>query len=240
MSYIKKSELKGMLKNKLEAKYCNIGFKLISNKNRLYKNLNGGLLMLDYKIDDAYNFEKNEIAWGVEVYFFIGFEVVHKWFEPFENRNRNDYKYYWTYGNSLDNITGNKFQVDVDEPNIERFLENLIDKVDVSFKRFFEANKDLSNLYHNKVPVSIKNIDDVKNMRSFNMRTAIEILTIARILNEKNFEELIELFKYRIKELVEVGDPMAKHLYPKFNEIIETLKIKDFSNSILSLKFDSL
>ncbi|WP_179008683.1 hypothetical protein [Winogradskyella forsetii] len=234
MNYIKKSELKNLLKDKLEYKYSD--FNLISSKNRLYKEIKGGLLMIDYRINDAYNFEKDEIAWRIEVSFFIGFEAVHKWFEPFEHRSKKDYKYYWTYGSNLDNILGHKTQMDVDEPNVNDFLRDVIEKVDDSFNGFYAENKDLNNLYKNKVPFTLNSIDDVKSMKTFNVRTAIEILTIAWLLRDTNFNKILHLFKYRIEELINVGDPMSKHYYPKFNEIIEALKKTNFSDSILSLQ----
>jgi len=234
MNYIKKSELKNLLKSELESEFKD--FKLISSKNKLYQEINGGLLMIDYNVNDAYNFEKDEIAWRIEVSFFIGFEVVHKWFEPFEHRSKKDYKYYWTYGLNLDNILGHKIQMDVDEPSVSSFLKNVIEKIDSGLNSFYLQNRELQNLYKNKVPFDLNSIDDVKNMKAFNVRTAIEILTIAWILKDTNFNEMLHLFKLRIEELVSVGDPMAKHYYPKFDEIIEVLKRTNFSDSILSLQ----
>ncbi|MEE9363952.1 MAG: hypothetical protein V3U92_15230 [Cellulophaga sp.] len=234
--YIKKSELKDLLSQKIRDQFVNLGFSHNKSKGKLIKFLKGGLVMIEYRILNSFNFKKDEISWKVEVVFFIGFEVVHKWFEVFEHRNKSDYKYYWTHGDNLDDITGNKFQIDVDEVNVKGFLIDFIKIVDDNFYKFYKANKDLDDLNKNIIPSSIKTIEDVRSIKSFNIRTAIEFLTIAWILKREDFSVMLKLFKQRIEELVAVGDPMAKRYYPKFDEIIVVLKSLDFSDAILCLE----
>jgi hypothetical protein len=235
MSFIKKTELKNLIIESLKQRYENIDFKWIKSESRFVKQTNGGLLMFECKVIDAYNFEKDEVAWKVEVNFYIGFEAVHKWFEAFEHRKKDDYKYFWTYADNLENTSGCKFQIDVDSLNVNNFIIDLIEKLDVGLKKFYNSNRYLSQLKIAKELLLFKKIEDVRAVKFFNSRSAFELLSISWVLRQNNFDKVLDLFKLRILELVNVGDPMAKFYYPQFEEIIKALKNNDFSNSILEL-----
>jgi len=229
LNYIKKSELKKILTERLIGLFDERQFKLLRSKSRFLKYVDGGLIMIDYRVVDAYNFDRNEVAWKIELTYFIGFESVHKWFEIYEDRDKKDYKYYWTYGRSLDTLSNGVFQVDVDDSNINEFLNDFIEKVNNGFSLFYSRYNHLDELNKAIIPYPIKSIDDIKKFNAFNARVAIESLAIAWILQRDDFDTMLDVFSLKLKDFAKIGDPTSELLYPKLDNIIKDLKQTDFS-----------
>ena len=235
MNYIKKKDIKDLLSNKLCSFFEKKGFKLIRSDNRLVKEVIGGAFYIDYNVLDSYNTEKDEVAWRIEVVYFVRFNAVHNWVEPFEHRKKKDYKYSWTVGKNLNEINNTIFEIDVDEYNIENKLENILQNVISAFIIFFNENKSLTDIAKSLMPNEINSIEDIKKIKNFNVNTAIKYIAIAWILKRSDFDSIVSVSKIKLKQLFEVGDPMAIFYMPKLDEMISTLKRTDFSNAPLTL-----
>lgn len=238
MNYIKKSELKGLVSENLEKNFGELGFKLKKSKNLLIKILNGGQIIIDYRVLDAYNFKRNEVAWKVEIFFFIRYNIVHEWFENIEDKKKNEFNQNWTFGTCLNETLDNDLiiDVDVDENDIVSFLNLIIYKTKVGLNKFYNSNKTLTQLYMNKIPPELNTVNDLTKFDSFNFRTAIECLTMNRILNLSNFYILVSIFKKKLEYFFNNGDPITVIYFHRIDEIIEKLEKIDFSNVDDNLK----
>ena len=235
MAYIKKKELDQLVGNNLNALFEEKGFKWKRSENKFTKYVEGGASIITYRILDSYDFTKDEVSWKIEFYFFIRFNIVHEWFETFEHRKKKDYKDSWTMGRNMEEINGVEFEIAVDESAISNRLSEINRKVFLDYNIFFKKYRTLSDVNNYLMPTPINSIEDVEKIHAFNMRTAMEYLTIAWILQRSDFELMLIAFKSKINDLAKVGDPMVNIYFPKFDEIIKTLKGTDFTNGIMKL-----
>lgn len=227
--YIKKSELKKATLECFDDDFTKQGFKLIKSKGRFIKQLEGVNVMIDCRILDSYNFKKDNVAWEIEIVFFLGYEVVHNWFEQFEHRQKKDYKFYWTVGSTLSDRLNKKFDIDVDENNLDYKLFELKSVVLRELNHFLSDNSSLKKIADNRIPYPLDSLDKIDNLKNFNVRTAIEFLSIAWILKRDDFNHILEVSIKKIQQLYDIGDPMAKIYFPIFDKIVESLKSSDFS-----------
>lgn len=235
MSYIKKNDLKDIVGVKLEGLLAPKGFSLIKNKSKLYKELKGGALILDYRILDSYDTNINEVEWKIELCFFIRLDVIHDWFKPFEIRKKSDLKYNWTFGKCMDKFSNLVTSIPVNPSNLDGQLSTLLHEVEKKIEWFWENYNSVDKLFKALLPDSIL---DQYNERAFNFRTAIENLTIVWLTNIEEFDFYKNVYYEKLKSLMEVGDPLTLEYLPKFNQIINSLKGYDFSGANLELKYD--
>lgn len=231
MSFIKKNELKNLIFAGLKSE---LGFNALKSRYFLYKNIEDGLLMVKIRVLDGYNFEADQVAWKVEISFSIGFRAVHEWFEKFEHRNKSDFKYYSTYSMDLSEVIGGEILIDVDDNYIDKKIDAIVEKTKVEFINFLKSNNCLEHVYMNK------KLSEIRIDKYCNVRSIIENLSIIHILKEGNFENALNLYIEKLKSLNEIGDPMAKMYFSKFDEIIRCLKATDFSEYRLCLDYENL
>lgn len=228
---------KKFIKSYIDEKWGEVldpNFKIVKRLNKFIELTLGGARIIEYRLYDDYNSERDGISIRLEIILYVRFDVIHDWFCKYEHRTKSDLKYNWTYGETLKK----KFTIDIDKDNqVNDFVNQATEYLITESHAFFSNLKTLEQLRVKLIPVHIK---EAVNLPSFNIRTAFEILTLLAIRKDDSFTEAVDIIKEKLIKLDSVGDPMVKLYLPKFDEIVETLRVTDFSESNISLEGFSL
>jgi len=230
MGYITKKEVKNNLEIELNNLLSFIGYKFKKGKNTFIKYTNNGFGMLVFAVTDDFNLSKNEVCWKIDANFFVRFDIIHQWFEPFDIRDKKDLKNVWSKGESINTNFKSNLSIDVDDVDAKNKIKKIALIIVKEFTNFINENNTLEKLEKAILPKQISELEDISDYKYFNVNYAIVILSLAKILKRSDFENIINISRDKINQLVKVGDPMAKVYINKFEDIIYKLQSNEFND----------
>ena len=205
------------------------GFRWDKKEKTFIKKTDFGLNIVDLYGTESFDLENDVLAFSIEPYYNVRFNIVHDWFIDYSHKRKSDLKYSYTV--ALPHMHWNTFKSPIlfrleKRDDFDFDIRNKLPQVPEMCDKIFSHYNKLESLTSLLIdPIEQEGVNALPHV---GIDWVFERLALILITRPAQFDDLEKIVYSRLEEMYNDGEPNALLYFHKYPEILNALKSIQF------------